>query len=351
MQASLLNDGGQRSAFEVEDQLEETVEPFWLRLLSLIGVIFPIECTYGKCQRTLGNIGLWLLPFVWLIIVLVMSFELQLFGSSTTLHKLNSVLLCVYLGCLTGTLSYTRKPFSEAIVTVGDRVYVNNCARLGFIVSVVLGSMYGGMYLIQSIPHGVLNFLLITPLFSMVSIVILRCLFVLRIHISQQSILLEMAQGTNMQNFRVALLENYAQVEEASAAYLQAPLAVCFTLGTANFGTGCLVFYRLGLGDTLHDEVVEAPFSFIVFALAVLSPLWVLTRIDKQYSWTLRNLLYRNIVMKETEHMHLLSVYDNIVPRAMLFGVGITRTRVATLAFGFASALIPKLIAYLRGLN
>ena len=89
----------------------------------------------------------------------------------------------------------------------------------------------------------------------------------------------------------------------------------------------------------------------VASALVVLGPLWVLTRIDKQYMWTLRNLLCRNTAMPHTERTYVLLAYDTIAPRAMLCDVYITRGRVATLAFAAAGALFPKLVEYLMTLK
>ena len=183
----------------------------------------------------------------------------------------------------------------------------------------------------------------------MVSVVIIRCLFVTHTQGSQQNILLELAQGANVHSLQKKLLENGEQVEKASAAYLQAPLGVCFTLGTMNLGMLSLWLYvektNAGVGDTLLNAMLIVAFALVV------GPLWVLTRIDKQYMWTLRNLLSRNILMKDTEHSRLLLAYDTIAPRAMLFDVYITRGRVATLAFASTGALFPKLVEYLMTLK
>ena len=191
--------------------------------------------------------------------------------------------------------------------------------------------------------------LLFTSLFSMVSVVIIRCVFVTYTQGSQQNILLELAQGANVHSFQKKLLENCGQVEKASAAYLQAPLGVCFTLGTMNLGMWSLFLYVEK--NTVWGNNVPIAIFIVASALVVLGPLWVLTRIDKQYMWTLRNLLCRNTAMPHTEHTYLLLAYDTIAPRAMLFDVYITRGRVATLAFVSAGALFPKLVEYLMTLN
>ena len=275
---------------------------------------------------------------------------LRLFQGS---HTLSSVaLLSAFLVALLLTLSYTRNSFSKAISQEEDQLYVNTLAKRGVILSVFIGSIAGGRQgvLTHSWLVGFAIGLESACLFSMVSVVIIRCLFVTHTQGSQQNILLELAQGANVYSLQKKLLENGEQVEKASAAYLQAPLGVCFTLGTMNLGMLSLWLYvektNAGVGDTVLNAML-----IVAFALVVLVPLWVLTRIDKQYMWTLRNLLSRNILMKDTEHSRLLLAYDTIAPRAMLFDVYITRGRVATLAFASTGALFPKLVEYLMTLK
>jgi hypothetical protein len=272
---------------------------------------------------------------------------------SLTLFSLSRVLQTTFFLILPLTLSYTRKSFSDAIAGEEDRAYVNTLAKQGLIVSVLGGSIYGGISigLGWRIANVIINLLLATSMFAVMSIVILRCLVVTHTQSSQQDILLEQVQGANVQSFQTKLLENSEHVEKASA-YLQAPLGVCFTLGTMNLGMLCLQLYLSINNEVNYWFGVLINVTFIVaFALVVLTPLWILTRIDKQYMWTLRNLLCRNTVMPHTEHSRLLLAYDTIAPRASLFDVYITRGRVATLAIALVGALVPTLVSYLMTLK
>ena len=361
LESPLLGDARERrrSALEVEDPREETEqrgEPFWLKVLCCV-VVFPIVRANGKCQCNGANIAWSIFPLVLLSgwsVVLVIG-VLRLFQGSHTLFSLHLALLSAFLVALLLTLSYTRNSFSKAISQEEDQLYVNTLAKRGVILSVFIGSIAGGLQgvLTHSWFVGFAIGLFCACVFSMVSVVIIRCLFVTHTQGSQQNILLELAQGANVHSLQKKLLENGGQVEKASAAYLQAPLGVCFTLGTMNLGILSLLLYAeksyldAGVGDT----VLHASNLIVAFALVVLVPLWVLTRIDKQYMWTLRNLLSRNILMKDTEHSRLLLAYATIAPRAMLFDVYITRGRVATLAFASTGALFPKLVEYLMTLK
>jgi hypothetical protein len=341
-----------RSALEVEDPREETEqrgEPFWLKVLCCV-VVFPIVRANGKCQCNGANIAWSIFPLVLLSVwsVVLVNGVLRLFQGS---HTLSSVaLLSAFLVALLLTLSYTRNSFSKAISQEEDQLYVNTLAKRGVILSVFIGSIAGGLQgvLTHSWFLGFATVFFCACVFSMVSVVIIRCLFVTHTQGSQQNILLELAQGANVHSLQKKLLENGEQVEKASAAYLQAPLGVCFTLGTMNLGMLSLLLY---VEKIYLDAGVRDAMLIVAFALVVLVPLWVLTRIDKQYMWTLRNLLSRNILMKDTEHSRLLLAYATIAPRAMLFDVYITRGRVATLAFASTGALFPKLVEYLMTLK
>ena len=79
----------------------------------------------------------------------------------------------------------------------------------------------------------------------------------------------------------------------------------------------------------------------------MVTPLWLLTRIEKFYLWTLRELLHRNTVMPRTEYNSLLLQYDTIAPRASVFGIYITRGVVASIILAIFGSIAPKIGIYL----
>ena len=85
----------------------------------------------------------------------------------------------------------------------------------------------------------------------------------------------------------------------------------------------------------------------VIFGTGVVTPLCLLMRIDKFYLWTLRELLHRNTTMPRTEQTNLLTKYDTIAPRASIFGIYITRGRVAPIAIAILSSIAPKIVIYL----
>ena len=85
----------------------------------------------------------------------------------------------------------------------------------------------------------------------------------------------------------------------------------------------------------------------VIFGTAMVTPLWLLTRVEKFYLWTLRELLHRNTVMPRTEQTNLLAKYDTIAPRASIFGIYITRGRVASIILAIFGSIAPKIGIYL----
>ena len=85
----------------------------------------------------------------------------------------------------------------------------------------------------------------------------------------------------------------------------------------------------------------------VIFGTAMVTPLWLLTRIEKFYLWTLRELLHRNTVMPRTEQTNLLAKYDTIAPRASIFGIYITRGRIASITIAIFGPIAPKIGIYL----
>ena len=143
-----------RSALEVEDPREETEqrgEPFWLKVLCCVGMVFPIVRANGKCQCNGANIAWSIFPLVLLSawsVVLVIG-VLRLFQGSLTLFSLYVALLSAFLVALLLTLSYTRNSFSKAISQEEDQLYVNTLAKRGVILSVFIGGSIAGMLLVD----------------------------------------------------------------------------------------------------------------------------------------------------------------------------------------------------------
>ena len=153
LESPLIGDARERrrSALEVEDQREEVEqlgEPFWLKILSCVGWVFPIVRANGKCHCNRANIAWSVYPFVCLIFwsVWLVAFVLRFFHS-LTLVSLSGVVLGAFLVVLPLTLTYTRKSFAEEISQEEDKLYVNTLAKRGLIVSVIFGSIVGGIWI------------------------------------------------------------------------------------------------------------------------------------------------------------------------------------------------------------
>ena len=341
LESPFIDDEGKprRVVFEVGHP-EPVGETCWFKLLCCLGGVFPAN---GKCECS--NIVWSILPLIWFLVwlsVSIMFSEVFWFG--------------LFSLTLPMTLSVTHKSFVKAIVHGKDRVYVNKLAIRGLVfssVACVIVALLLHFLWNQNIGPILGWTLAFSNLCPMVSVIVTRCLFITHVNNSQQRAFVELVQGDNAKVFQKKLLDKSVQVEQASTAYLQAPLSVCFTLGTVCVGVCGISLYTsikhfpgaTSIGASISMYTMIA--LLFVYALTVLTPLWILTRIDKQYMWTLYRLLCRNILMKDTERMNLLLAYETIAPRAALFGAYITRGRVLTLTLTLVSPAITKLTNYL----
>ena len=136
------------------------------------------------------------------------------------------------------------------------------------------------------------------------------------------------------------LLDIWKMVLEASANYLQVPLSILFGSGVMGLTYHSILIYK-DPDDSSTSIVLIA-----VYGIEIVAPLVLLTRIDKCYSWTLRELLHRNTVMPRQDRTYLISNYDTIIPEASIFGIKITQARVASLALAVISSVAPKFGIY-----
>merc|ERR1711991_178797 len=145
--------------------------------------------------------------------------------------------------------------------------------------------------------------------------------------------------GTEVEEVQTKELEISKMIQEASMGYLQVPLSVVFAFGMLWLVTAGMLIYK----NPHYLDIILV----IIFGTAIVTPLWLLTRIEKFYLWTLRELLHRNTVMPRTEQTNLLAKYDTIAPRASIFGIYITRGRVASIILAIFGSIAPKIGIYL----
>jgi hypothetical protein len=123
-----------------------------------------------------------------------------------------------------------------------------------------------------------------------------------------------MVRGTEVEEVQTKLLKISKMIQEASVGYLQVPLSMLFVLGMV-----VAVVAMIKLYNDPHTDKYIIPNEIIWVAFleaAIVTPIWLLTRIEKFYLWTLRELLHRNTVMPRTDRTYLISNYDTIAPRA-----------------------------------
>jgi len=169
---------------------------------------------------------------------------------------------------------------------------------------------------------------------------VIRSLFLARTSFAQVKVpLIEQMRGTEVEGLQIKLLEINKLVMKASVSYLQVPLSLFFGFGMLRLINKGIIFYK---NLTVYNMVEVLRISIII-----VSPLWVLTRVEKFYLLTLRDILHRNAVMPLTPQTNLLAKYDTIAPRASIFGIYITRGRVASIMVTLLGSILPKIAMYL----
>ena len=209
---------------------------------------------------------------------------------------------------------------------------------IGLIIGVILGVLDGVIY---GVIYGVVQGVTFTLLLCQFAVIILRCLFLAHTSVTQvKTELLEMVKGTEVEELQAKLLEISKMIQEASVGYLQVSLCVLFVFGLVGLVGYAIKAYK-------HPDNYVAIILVVIYGTAMVTPLWLLTRIEKFYLWTLRELLYRNTVMPRTDYNSLLLQYDTIAPRAIVFGIYITRGRVASIILAIFGSIAPKIGIYL----
>ena len=344
LKTPLIN--GRRESMELEQVSLETNadESIWLKILCFLGAVYPILRENGKCKCNWKTIGWSILPLGWtcsfpVIIIIFTS------PSRSTFELVWKALLGSFIFFfLPLSLSYTRKRFSDAIVGEENRLYINTVAKRGLMLSATVDVIFGVSFGVINAALLVFMFLFFTLILCPFAVIIIRCLFLAHTSVTQvKTELLEMARGTEVEELQTKLLEISKTIKEASVGYLQVPFSVLFVLGMMMLVDSGILLYKNQIPAINHSSTIYV----VLFGTAIVTPLWILTRIEKFYLWTLRELLHRNTVMPRTEQTNLLAKYDTIAPRASIFGIYITRGRVASIIIAIFGSIAPKIGIYL----
>ena len=358
IQTSLINDRRNSSSIEVEQigvEKNADGEPFWLQTLNLFGCLYPINIrNYKKWNwKTL----FWsIIPFSWSCYWILMITGRLKAPYFDTFHRQTFQIIWESLFCTLGlllqlSLSYTRNKFADAIVEEEDLQYINKIAKIVLVLFVLSAATVGVIYdahekenantkeVIEDIIFKILG-VFRSQIFGL-AVISTRCLFLVHISVSQEKMeLMEMMRGTEVERLQAKLLDIWKMVLEASANYLQVPLSILFGSGVMGLTYHSILIYK-DPDDSSTSIVLIA-----VYGIEIVAPLVLLTRIDKCYSWTLRELLHRNTVMPRQDRTYLISNYDTIIPEASIFGIKITQARVASLALAVISSVAPKFGIY-----
>jgi hypothetical protein len=325
----------------VETNADESI---WLKILCVLGGVYPTLRENGKCKCDWKTVGWSIVPFVWTgcwIYRIIMKLRDMIFARVWD-ALMYSLILFLFL-----SLSYTRKRFSDAIVGEENRLYINTVAKRGLILSVLGGVIYGVLISVNGGAIGsaisgdaTTQGMTYTHLLCLLTVIIIRSLFLPHTSVVQvKTELLEIVRGPEVEKLQTKLLEISKMTQEASMGYLQVPLSVIFVYGVVASVNPLIELYKQSL----------SPLSIfiVLYITAMLIPLWLLTRVEKFYLWTLRELLHRNTVMPRTEYNSLLLQYDTIAPRASVFGIYITRGRIASITIPIFGSIASKIGIYL----
>jgi uncharacterized membrane protein len=317
-------------------------EPIWSKILCFLGGVYPILRENGKCKCNWETVGWCIVPFgLTSIFFYFAGLALVRRGTWGTFIPL------IILFSSQLSISYTRKRFSDAIVGEENRSYVNTLAKR-YTLGVFLFSLFVSFFvpLAFNIFFGI-GELASSIFFFQLAVTIQRCCFLVHTSITPvKTELLEMVKGTEVEELQTKLLEINKTIQEAMFGYLQVPLIHLFFF--AAYYLCILPGIRLYSSPNRGDiYFVYEVLRLIIGAVLLVTPLWLLTRIEKFYRWTLRELLYRNTVMPQTEQTNLLVKYDTIAPRAKIFGMYITRGRVASIFITIVGFIAPKIGMYM----
>ena len=122
------------------------------------------------------------------------------------------------------------------------------------------------------------------------------------------------------------------------------PLSFYFLENVMDFMKDAISLYKQETLSTFTSVTVVA---MIKSFACLLAPLFILTRVEKFYLWTLREVLHHNASMPRAEHSNLIAIYDTIAPRVSLFGFYLTRIRVMSITLALLGLFTPKVIAFL----
>ena len=387
-QSNASNNNGTTSKMEMEqksssasDTLEE--EPIWFQILNCLGGVFPTLWANGKYSCN-WKVILWCLWPIVCICSNVGGILISPWGGGSGLltagplyKKIAIVFFNVTQLAIQLALSFTRREFSYAMVhhhlekedeekkgnkkkeDVRDKSYINKRSIQFLILSIFIGCACG---LIIQFSSGIIFFGIVVDgsnkytdglnlsiiggmnfvsLATVTCIVIIRCMHFTRVNVEHEQVaLIVLTKGTNEKALTERLLEINKNMEHAFLKYLQTPLALCFLNGTMWIVPNVMWLYK-------HKDYLNIIW-IIIIGLLLVGPLWFVTRIDKFYMWTLRQLLYRNTIMSYTEHTNLLTKYDTIAPRVMFFGmVNVTRGRVSSIILAIFGGILPQILLYL----
>ena len=334
LQTRLIQGGG--NAMEIGQISAETTtdEPVWLKILCFLGAVYPILEVHQHC-RCYWKILCWsVVPLLSSGFWIIAASKHLMFSYPSILAKVWYVVLFSLPLLLQLSLSYTRKGFTDAIVAQANRLDINAVGQKVLIITFAAGVIICGILsVIATLLQGVIT----TSIVCQCAVVIVRCLFLTHGSVTQVKLeLLSMANGTEVSELQSRLLEINKVGQEVLEKILKVPLILFYVLGM-------MLLVEFGISAYKTTSSGEKIIRIVVYGAIFVTPLWLLTRIEKFYLWTLREVLHHNTVMPQTEQTNLIAKYDTIAPRASILGFYITRGRVASIVIAIFGSIAPKI--------
>jgi hypothetical protein len=342
-------------AFDTENaQHEDTMdEPLFFKIMCFCAGVYPILKKDGKWDITWKTIGWCIFPLIFTGLYGVVG-TIGIIANTADYMKFTVYQQMYYLvsnwlyASIPITLSYTRKAFIQSIVGEENKVFMTQLVRKIFGICMCLGVVHGvaEAVLADALFHNTEEEVVLTVIqsYNQFGMFLLYCIYISHTSVAQyKNELITMVKGTNVETLQKQLWKISQRTKKASAAYIQIPLSLYFISRIVGFvGIAINIYKRQDASEFTIFIIV----GMIVHGCHLILPLWFLTRIEKFYLWTLRELFHRNTSMPRTDYIALMMQYDTIAPRVHLFGIYLTRTLVSSILLALVGAVAPKAWSY-----
>eukprot|EP00943_MAST-04B_sp_MAST-4B-sp1_P004381 g4381.t1 len=369
------SDGSINVTTREKEQKDLDEEHFLLKLLCMFSYVFPVYPSRWTKHATLKFI-LWAIwPLIgtvekvtgiyYVISHTLLSEEKEGISSAGTFATLSYYIFTLLVPL---ALTKSRKAFKTDVVKMETTYDLMPYITCGLVYTLGMGILNGYISdaftkdpLLQpdyifyiAVPNLNKNSFILTGCifnagsFAMTALLVVRSVHLTSKFKTKQEKLLDLAKGTDASKLHKMLVDTKDEVLQSSNAYIETPLRFSILSGVPLFVFSVLRLYYPDI-HSLEVNVILGYSSGVIFVtIAILSPMVALMRINTKSVQTRKALSY-NLSMEESAALNvLLTSFDDIMPRAQVFGISVTNGRVGPLVLGFVSVFLPKLIFYIK---